>query len=138
MATLSPDQRNYYYLLESERTGIHQPILAALYQTHFSPSLSDGQTGLGISPANRVSLSQVNTFPGQVQYAANVIRSLTESLIAQGWKGSDLWNTLQGCYSEAFLQNLARGYAPAATEVTTARLEACSFEQLLGAYQAQL
>ncbi len=43
MATLSPDQRNYYYLLESERTGIHQPILAALYQTHSSSSLSDGQ-----------------------------------------------------------------------------------------------
>ncbi|HEY9820715.1 MAG TPA: D-Ala-D-Ala carboxypeptidase family metallohydrolase [Candidatus Sericytochromatia bacterium] len=51
MATLSPDQRNYYYLLESERTGIHKPILAALYQIHSSPSLSDGQTGLGISPA---------------------------------------------------------------------------------------
>jgi hypothetical protein len=38
MAILSPDQRNYYYLLEAERAGIHKPILAALYQAHSSPS----------------------------------------------------------------------------------------------------
>jgi hypothetical protein len=64
MATLSLEQRNYYYLLEAERTGIHKPILAALYQAHNSPNCADGQTGLGITPANRVSLAQVNTFPG--------------------------------------------------------------------------
>lgn len=91
MATLSPDQRNYYYLLESERTGIHQPILAALYQTHSSPSLSDGQTGLGISPANRVSLSQVNTFPEQVQYAA---KGDARDFVCEGLTGNQLYWTL--------------------------------------------
>ncbi|MFP5271257.1 hypothetical protein [Coleofasciculus sp.] len=38
MAILSPDQRNYYYLLAAERVGIHKPILAALYQVHSSPT----------------------------------------------------------------------------------------------------
>jgi hypothetical protein len=138
MAKLSPDQRNYYYLLEAERAGIHKPILAALYQAHAPLSLSDGETGLGVSPANRVSLAQVNTFPEQVQYAANAIRSLTDSLIAQGWKGGDLWNALAGRYADQFLQKVANGYAPAANEPTTARLEACNFDKLLKAYLADL
>lgn len=136
MATLSPDQQYFYYLREAERVGIHQPILAALYQAHSSPSLSDGQTGLGISPENRVTLAQVNTFGQQVQYAANTIRSLTDSLIAQGWLGTDLWDVGQGRYTEQFLQRVAKGYAPAATELTAARLEACSFDLLLKAYLA--
>jgi hypothetical protein len=138
MAKLSPDQRNYYYLLEAERAGIHKPILAALYQAHAPLSLADGETGLGVSPANRVSLAQVNTFPEQVQYAANAIRSLTDSLIAQGWKGGDLWNALAGRYADQFLQKAANGYAPAANEPTTARLEACNFDKLLKAYLADL
>ncbi|HAX85505.1 MAG TPA: peptidase M15A [Cyanobacteria bacterium UBA11370] len=138
MATLSPDQRNYYYLLEAERAGIHKPILAALYQAHSSPALADGETGLGISPANRVSLEQVNTFPEQVQYAANAIRSLTDSLIAQGFQGTDLWKPEQGRYSDKFLQNVARGYAPPTSEASTARLEACNAEQLQQAYLADL
>ena len=138
MATLSAEQRNYNYLLEAERAGIHKPILAALYQTHSSPSLADGVTGLGVSPANRVALAQVNTFPEQVQYAANAIRSLTESLIAQGWRGGDLWNPEQGRYSDQFLQSVAKGYAPAVSELTTARIEACNSDKLRQAYLADL
>ncbi|HEY9652094.1 MAG TPA: D-Ala-D-Ala carboxypeptidase family metallohydrolase [Coleofasciculaceae cyanobacterium] len=138
MATLSPDQRNYYYLLEAERAGIHKPILAALYQCHLSPTLSDGETGLGVSPANRVSPAQVNTFPEQVQYAANAIRSLTDYLATQGWKGTDVWQPQQGGYTDQFLQKVAFGYAPPANEPTTARLEACNPEQLRQAYLADL
>lgn len=138
MATLSPDQRNYYYLLEAERAGIHKPILAALYQCHPSPTLSDGETGLGVSPANRVSPTQVNTFPEQVQYAANAIRSLTDYLATQGWKGADVWQPQQGGYTDQFLEKVAYGYAPPADEPTTARLESCNAEQLRQAYLADL
>ena len=136
MATFSLEQRNYYYLLEAERTGIHKPILAALYQAHNSPNCADGQTGLGITPANRVSLAQVNNFPEQVQYAANAIRSLTDSLVAQGWVGEDLWNARQGCYGDKFLETVAKGYVPDTSQATTARLEACKLDQLKQAYQA--
>lgn len=138
MATLSPDQRNYYYLLEAERAGIHKPILTALYQAHSSPTLPEGETGLGISPANRVSLAQVNTFPEQVQYAANAIRSLTDSLVAQGWQGADLWNAQQGRYTDQFLEKVASGYAPAASEPTAARIEASDLNKLRQAYLADL
>ena len=138
MGTLLPNQRNYHYLIEAERAGIHKPILAALYQAHASPALADGERGLGISPANRIPWEQVNTFPAQVQYAANVIRSLTESLIAKGWEGIDLWNPSQGCYSDKFLQNIAGGYAPGSSEATTARLEACNLDALQKAYFAEL
>ncbi|MEM8806014.1 MAG: peptidase M15A, partial [Cyanobacteria bacterium P01_G01_bin.38] len=96
MAELVPDQRNYYYLLESERAGIHKPILAALYTVHQSPRLADGETGLGISPANRIPAEQVNAFPEQVQFAANTIRSLTNALTAEGWSGRDLWDGAKG------------------------------------------
>lgn len=134
MSTLLPDQRNYHYLVEAQRTGVHQPILAALYHVHASPFLADGETGLGISPANRVPLTQVNTFSQQVHYGANAIRSLTESLIAQGAQGIDLWNAEQGCYTDQFLKRVASGYAPKANEATTARLEACNFAKLKQAY----
>ena len=138
MATLSPDQRNYYYLLEAQRSGIHKPILEALYQAHCSPSLPDGETGLGVSPANRIALAQVNTFAEQVQYAANAIRALTNTLMAQGWQGGDFWNTLQGSYTDQFLQKVASGYVPGASESTIACLEACNFERLRQAYLADL
>lgn len=134
MATLSPDQRNYYYLLESERAGIHKPILAALYAVHSALSLSDEETGLGISPANRVSLAQVNTFPAQVQYAANAVRALTDSLVAEGWKGEELWDMEQGRYTNQFLEKVASGYAPSASETAIARLEASDLAQLKQAY----
>lgn len=138
MATLSPDQRNYYYLIEAERAGIHKPILAALDRVHGAPSLADGETGLGVSPANRVSLVQVNTFPEQVRYAATTIRSLCDSLIAQGWQGSTLWQEERGCYTDEFLQKVASGYAPTANEPTTARLEATDFERFKQAYLTEI
>ena len=138
MATLSPDQRNYYYLIEAERAGIHKPILAALYAAHSSPSLADGETGLGIAPANQVSLAQVDTFPEQVQYAANVIRTLTESLAAQGWKGGDLWEAEQGRYTDSLLKKVAGGYAPTPSEPAIARLEASDFDTLRQAYLADI
>lgn len=137
MSTLLPDQRNDHYLVEAERAGVHQPILAALYHVHASPFLADGETGLGISPANRVSLAQVNTFSQQVHYAAKAIRSLTESLIAQGLEGIDLWNAEQGCYTDQFLKRVASGYTPKANESTTARLEGCNFEKLRQAYLSE-
>ncbi|NEO29196.1 MAG: peptidase M15A [Symploca sp. SIO3C6] len=138
MATLSPDQRNYYYLIEAERAGIHKPILAAIHEVHSSPALADNETGLGISPANRVSLNQVNTFIEQVQYGANVIRAFTDSLIAQGWEGSDLWDAQQGHYTEKFLERLASGYVPTTSEPTIPRLEASNYEQLKQAYLADI
>ncbi|HEY9633556.1 MAG TPA: D-Ala-D-Ala carboxypeptidase family metallohydrolase [Coleofasciculaceae cyanobacterium] len=138
MAILSSDQRNYFYLIEAERAGIHKPILAALYQAHSSPSLSDGEIGLGVSPANRVALSAVNTLPEQIQYAANAIRSLSDSLVIQGWSESDLWQAEQGRYTDQFLQSVAQGYAPPTSELTTARLEACNFDKLRQAYLAEL
>lgn len=138
MTKLSPDQRNYYYILEAERAGIHKPILAGLYEAHGSPTLPDGETGLGISPANRVRLEQVNSFAEQVQYGANAIRTLSDGLIAQGWDSSDLWDNSQGRYSDKFLERVASGYAPQTSEETTARLEACNREKLKQAYLVDL
>lgn len=134
MADLSPDQRNYYYLLEAERAGIHKPILAALYEVHSEPRLMDGETGLGIEPANRIAVAQVNTFPEQVQYAANTLRSLTNSLTAEGWTGRDLWDNTKGRYSDRFVQRIAEGYAPPSSDASAARLETSNADQLLTAY----
>nr|WP_088893861.1 peptidase M15A [Leptolyngbya ohadii] len=130
MAGLNPEQRNYYYLLEAARTGIHKPILAALYTVQRRPVLSDGETGLGISPANRIPPDQVNTFAEQVQFAANTIRSLTDKLTAQGWKGTDLWNAAEGRYSDRFIQTVALGYIPPVSEPTSARLESSNADDL--------
>jgi tetratricopeptide (TPR) repeat protein len=134
MAKLSPDQRNYLYLIEAERTGIHKPILAALHEVQGDPALEDGETGLGIAPANRIRLEQVNTLEGQVQYAANTIRSLTNNVTAQGWSGADVWLSDKGRYSDRFLQTIASGYAPPTTDTSAARLETSDFNQLLNAY----
>lgn len=54
MPNWTPDQQNYYYLQEAERAGIHKAILPVLDRACSSPSLADGETGLGISPANRI------------------------------------------------------------------------------------
>ncbi len=134
MTTLTPDQRNYYYLLEAERTGIHKPILAALYQVQGKPSLTDRETGLGISPANRVPLEAVKAFPAQVKYAANAIRSLADFLETQDWTGSDLWNAEKGGYTDRFVQKVAQGYLPKPSESEEARLEACNPIALMAAY----
>lgn len=138
MAERTPDQRNYSYLIESVRTGIHQPILAALHAAHHQPPLTDGETGLGITPANRIPPSQVNTFPEQVQYAANTIRSLTSQLTAEGWQGKDVWNSTAGHYSDRFLHRLAEGYSPPATDLFAAQLEPVAVDDLIKTYQADI
>lgn len=138
MSDLTPDQRNYYYLLEAARTGIHKPILAALYEAHQSPPLADEEQGLGIAPANRISAEEVNTFPEQVQYAANTVRSITDRLIAQGLKGEALWNPDEGRYSDQFLRAIADGYAPPANDTSAARLESTNYETLRQAYLRDL
>lgn len=134
MANLNPDQRNYFYLFEADRAGIHKPILAALYAAQKSPTLTDGETGLGIAPANRIPIDQVDTFQEQVLYAANTVRSITDRLTAQGWKGSDIWDADKGRYSDRFVQSVAEGYVPPASDRTAARLEPTNAQTLLKAY----
>ncbi|MDJ0707129.1 MAG: peptidase M15A [Leptolyngbyaceae cyanobacterium MO_188.B28] len=138
MAQLSPDQRNALYLSEAVRSGIHKPILAALYAVHNQPTLSDRETGLGISPANRIAVHQVDTFPGQVHYAASTIRSLINSLTAKGWSSRDFWDMKQGRYSDRFLQTVADGYIPHASDLAAARLESCTLFELLPAYLSDI
>ncbi|MDY6786026.1 MAG: D-Ala-D-Ala carboxypeptidase family metallohydrolase [Cyanobacteriota bacterium] len=138
MSKLSRDQRNYYYLLEAERAGIHKPILAALYQAHLSPSLPDGETGLGISAAGSVVPERVDTFSEQVQYAANAMRSLTDNLSQQGWKGSDLWNPQGGRYADLFIERIADGYDPPEGEKSVGRLAACDRATLMQAYLSDI
>ncbi|WP_204138640.1 D-Ala-D-Ala carboxypeptidase family metallohydrolase [Halomicronema sp. CCY15110] len=138
MAQRSPDQRNDYYLIEAARAGIHKPILAALYATQRKPPLTDGETGLGIAPANRIPPDQVNTFPEQVQYAANTIRSLTNHLTATGWQGKDLWDGAQGRYTDRFIQAIAKGYSPPPNDAAAAHLEPVDAEALQQAYLTDL
>ncbi|MCW6038353.1 peptidase M15A [Spirulina subsalsa FACHB-351] len=136
MSQLTPDQRNYYYLLEAERTGVHKPILAALHYAHRKPSLKDGETGLGVVAAGSVMESHVDTFPEQVQYAANLVRSFTDHLADQGWKGSDLWNTELGRYSNSFVELLADGFGGSPGKPVQGRLEKCDRAELLQAYKS--
>jgi hypothetical protein len=134
MSTLAPDQRNYYYLLEGGRAGVHKPILAALYAVHKEPQLTDGETGLGIDPANQLAMAEIDTFAAQVQYAANTVRSLTNGLIEQGWAGADIWDASVGRYSDRFLQAVAQGFTPAAGDRDAAQLEPSDPAALLQAY----
>lgn len=136
MAGLNADQRNDYFLQAAVRTGIHKPILAALFAAQQRPSLSDGEVGLGISPANRIPLEQVNTFAQQVQYAANTVRSITGKLLSQGWQAADLWDVNQGRYSDRFLEVIANGYVPSISEPDGARLEPTQEASLINAYLA--
>jgi len=138
MAELTPDQRNYLYLVEAERVGIHSPILAALYEAQGKPTLSDGETGLGISPVNQIDPAELNTFPEQVQFAANTLRSLTDSLSVQGRQATDLWNSDKGRYTDEFIRIVADGYLPSATDRSAARLEVCDPKTLLAAYLKDL
>lgn len=138
MTTLTPEQRNYYYLLEVERTGIHKPILAALYAAHSQPSVGGQETGLGISPANQIPLEAVDTFAKQVYYASNTVRSLIVQLAAKGWIGSELWNAEKGCYTDLLIKTIAAGYIPSDDEPTAARLETCDASALLNAYSQDL
>lgn len=134
MTTLTPDQRNYYYLLEAERTGIHKPILAALHQAHLSPALADGETGLGISATGQVAAVRVDTFPEQVQYAANGVRLLADELVEQGWQAEDLWEGAQGRYRDGFVEAIARGYQPQDETQSAGQLAPCDPQQLWQAY----
>ncbi|AFY36611.1 Peptidase M15A [[Leptolyngbya] sp. PCC 7376] len=134
MSQLNPEQRNYDYLIEAARVGIHKPILAALYAVHRTPNLADGNTGLGITPANQVIPIELDTFAEQTQYAANTIRALTDALIEQGWKGGDLWDGAEGRYSNIFLERIAKGYIPRTTEKNVGRLDVSDFEALKKAY----
>jgi hypothetical protein len=138
MANLSPDQRNYYYLIEAARNGIHKPILAALYSAHGAPPLEDGERGLGVYPIHRIRLEDLNTFPGQVQYAANTVRSITDRLTAQGWRGTDLWNAERGRYSDRFLRAIADGYSPPPNDSEAALLESTDALRLSEAYLEDL
>lgn len=134
MSTLAPDQRNDYYLLEGGRAGVHKPILAALHAVHHQPQLADGETGLGIAPVHQLDMAEVDTFAAQVQYGANTIRSLTNGLVEQGWNGADLWDVSVGRYSDRFLQAVAQGFTPAASDSGAAQLEPCDPVALLQAY----
>jgi hypothetical protein len=134
MSTLAPDQRNDYYLLEGGRVGVHKPILAALYAVHNQPRLTDGETGLGISPAQQVGMAAVDSFVTQVQYGANTLRSLTNRLIEQGWSSGDIWDASVGRYSDRFIQAVAQGFAPEASDRDAAQLEPCDPADLLQAY----
>ncbi|MEO1094400.1 MAG: peptidase M15A [Cyanobacteria bacterium J06638_28] len=136
MAQRSPDQRNEYYWIEATRTGIHKSILAALYAVQGEPPLSDGETGLGIAPANRIPPSQVNTLSEQVHYAANTLRSLINMLTADGWQGKDFWNVIGGHYSDRFLRQVAEGYRPPSTDLLAAQLEPTDADDLIKAYKA--
>lgn len=134
MSKLSPDQRNYLYLIEAERVGIHKSILAALYQIQKQPTLTNGETGLGIAPANRIRLDEVSAFIGQVQYAANTIRTITDTLTSKGWQGDSLWDTGKGYYTQAFIEAIASGYTPSADTTAAGRLEPCNAQALWQAY----
>ncbi|HIK43370.1 MAG TPA: peptidase M15A, partial [Leptolyngbyaceae cyanobacterium M65_K2018_010] len=138
METLAPDQRNNYYLIEAGRTGIHKSILAALYQVQGQPDLADGEKGLGIAPIHQVRVDEVNTFPGQVQYAANTLRSLTNHLIDQGWSGQEIWDSPAGRYSDRFLDTVASGFIPEVTDPHAAQLEPSDSAALRQAYQEDL
>ncbi|MEA5469299.1 D-Ala-D-Ala carboxypeptidase family metallohydrolase [Spirulina sp. 06S082] len=135
MAELTPDRRNYHYLIEAERTGIHKPILAALYRVHRAPILTDGETGLGVSADDKLDRDRLDTFPEQVQYAANLIRILTDDLVAQKWQNDDLWNGTKGRYSDRLVEVIAGGYLPQLAEGAMGQLLPCDGDRLLQAYE---
>ncbi|MEB3355295.1 MAG: D-Ala-D-Ala carboxypeptidase family metallohydrolase [Synechococcales bacterium] len=134
MAELNPNQRNYYYHFEAGRAGIHKSILAALYAVHRAPEFADGEFGLGLTASDRVPASELDTFPKQAQIAANVIRSLTRRLLAQGWQRSEVWDGTQRRYSDRFVGAIAEGYTPAADDPISAVLAPTNTLPLLEAY----
>lgn len=129
------DQRHLYYQVESQRTGINPAILSALYQVHRSPLLADGETGLGLLPINQITQEQLDSFPEQVQFASNTIRAITDRLIEQGWKNTEIWDQQNNRYTDHFVVTLASGYLPPISETNTAYLEPCDPEALLEVYE---
>ena len=138
MGFLTAAQHHHYYVREAIRAGIHAPLLAALHVVHQSPMLADDEVGLGISPANRIGLEEVSLFPGQVAIAASTLRSLISRLTAQGWEATDLWNEDLGRYTDRFLEMLANGYVPPASDTSAAQLESSDVELLQSMYQAEV
>ncbi len=138
MGQLTPEQRRVLYVQEATRSGVHKAILAALYQVQAKPALTDGETGLGIAPVHQIVLAQVDTFAAQVKYAANTIRSLTNSLTLSGWNSEALWDAEQGRYTDKFVQAIAAGYIAPANDPETALLEASDPADLLAAYLNEL
>lgn len=134
MPKLTATQRNYLYLIEALRTGIHKPILAALYSVHESPVLADGEFGLGLSLTPNVDVTQLDIFMEQVQFGANTVRSMANQLLDDGATGNDIWDASRGHYSDRFLQAIATGYNPPSTDLIAARLAASDFDALKGAY----
>ncbi|MFQ3629786.1 MAG: peptidase M15A, partial [Cyanobacteriota bacterium] len=134
MEPLNAAQRKAYFQYAGDRAGVHTPLLVALHAVHQAPSLSDGEVGLGISPANQVTLAAVETLPGQAQAAASTIRSITDRLIAQGWQSADLWDVDRGRYGDRFVTALAEGYLPPPNDIHGAQLEPCDSGALLRAY----
>jgi hypothetical protein len=135
MTTSDSYQHNLQYAQAAARTGIHSPLLAALQAAHQHPPLRDEALGLGVSPANQITVEAVETFAGQVEYAANTVRSLTNQLTAKGWKPEDFWDVAQGRYRDSFVRTVADGYAPPSTDTAAARLESANPQALLDAYQ---
>ncbi|MBW4691309.1 MAG: peptidase M15A [Lyngbya sp. HA4199-MV5] len=134
MRPLTSAQRQHLYVEAAARTGIHQAILAALYQVQAKPALTEGESGLGIAPANQIVLEQVDTFPAQVNYAAHTIRSLIHHLTDEGWQSAELWHVEQGRYTNRFVQAIAAGYTAPSSDPTAALLEASDADNLLQAY----
>lgn len=136
MAILNADQRNYIYILEAARTGIHKPILAALYVAHTGNTAYQGrsQSSLGMAPANDVKAAQLNSFEEQVQYAANTIRSLTDLLIDKGFSPTALWDGDRGGYGDEFLKAVAQGYQPPTGDRQSARLSPSNLDLLQRSY----
>ncbi|MEL6221662.1 MAG: D-Ala-D-Ala carboxypeptidase family metallohydrolase [Cyanobacteria bacterium J06627_8] len=134
MPKLTATQRNYLYLIETSRTGIHKPILAALYAVHETPILADGEFGLGLSRSPFVEVTQLDTFIEQVQFGANTVRSLADQLLFDGATGNDIWDASRGHYSDRFLRAIATGYTPPNTNPIAATLAESDFSALKGAY----
>lgn len=134
MAPLVSSQRNALYTQAAARTGIHAPLLAALYAVQRQPLLLDGDSGLGMTPAHQLPGDAVNTLVNQVHYAANTLRSLVSYLTAKGWQASDFWQAGQDRYSDRFIRAVADGYVPPETVSLAARLEPSDPQALLAAY----
>jgi hypothetical protein len=134
MPKLTATQRNYLYLVEALRTGIHKPILAALYATHEKPTLADGEFGLGLSRSHAIDVTQLDTFIEQVQFGANTVRRIADQLLAEGATGNDIWDASRGHYSDRFLQAIAAGFTPPVENSTAATLSPSNVQTLKGAY----
>jgi hypothetical protein len=150
MSRLIAEQRADFFSQAAVRTGIHASLLAALSEVHLAPQLGDRETGLGIAPADQIPWEAVDTFAGQVYYAANTLVCLMQFLLAQGWRGADFWSSEQGRYSDKFLRIVANGFVASAvlsveplanSAIATlpgARLEYADYETLRDAYLQQI